>query len=110
MLVESEPPLHYEPVSDTWRAATARRNDAPVVATATTVSGVSTPPEQRLSCMDLAMAIQQARVAARLSQQELALATDSTAAEIRAIESRRAQFPPRALLQKISKTLGVVFV
>lgn len=109
MIVCDAPPKHYELVADKWRPATTRRNDSLAVPVAPTVDVSNGPHDAPLPNGDIATAIQQARVAARLSQQELAQATNVTVAEIRAIERRAVQFPARALLKKISRVLGVVF-
>lgn len=109
MIVCDAPPAHYELIADKWRPATTRRNDSLVVPVAPTVDLPDAPRDAPLSSGDIATSIQQARVAARLSQQELAVATNVPIAEIRAIERRTVRFPPRALLQKISGVLGVVF-
>lgn len=66
------------------------------------------PPPQSIN-MNIAKQIQQARMAKNLNQKQLAVLINVQSCVINAYESGK-ENPPKPILQKISKALGVKFV
>ena len=101
MTVSDRPPDHYVFVHDVWRPLKAPQ--APPKARAAPRPPPSSAPTKRT----LALKLQQARIGATLTQEELALAVSVPTRRIQDIEASRARFPPKRLLAAIGSVLGV---
>jgi len=103
-IVARSAPVHLCAVRDTWVVATR----APRAAAAR--AGPPPAPRRGLAERDIGLLLQQARVAAHLSQADLADLASVPVEAIRAIEKHELRFPQGRLLARMSASLGVDLV
>jgi ribosome-binding protein aMBF1 (putative translation factor) len=108
MQIQPRPFEQHVPVQDTWLLA--RRAREPPRGPSTTLVARESGPGHDMASLSVGLLLQQARVAARLSQQELADRVSVAVKSIQLIETGRTRFPTRNVLRRISSVLGVDLV
>lgn len=97
------PPVNLYPIHATWSTGHHAQGPRARAVGAADATGRPAPVARR----SVAILLQQSRVAAHLSQQELAAAASIPVKTIRGIESGELLFPRRKITETLSKCLGV---